>query len=64
MRNAALDRLHARMKNRFYDINSKETVRLAAEESALGDEQVLVEQIAVIYRRIEALPSRGAASSR
>lgn len=59
VRNAALDRLHARMKNRFYDINSKETVRLAAEESALGDEQVLVEQIAVIYRRIEALPEQG-----
>ena len=31
VRNAALDHLHARMKNRFYDINSKETVRLAAE---------------------------------
>ena len=29
VRNAALDHLHARMKNRFYDINSKETVRLA-----------------------------------
>ena len=43
VRNAALDRLHARMKNRFYDINSK----------------VLVEQIAVIYRRIEALPEQG-----
>ena len=27
VRNAALDHLHARMKNRFYDINSKETVR-------------------------------------
>lgn len=34
VRNAALDHLHARMKNRFYDINSKETVRLAAEENA------------------------------
>ena len=53
VRNAALDHLHARMKNRFYDINSKETVRLAAEENAPG------EQIAAIYRRIEALPEQG-----
>ena len=37
VRNAALDHLHARMKNRFYDINSKETVRLAAEENAPGN---------------------------
>ena len=47
VRNAALDHLHARMKNRFYDINSKETVRLAAEENAPGDEQAMIEQIAV-----------------
>ena len=46
VRNAALDHLHARMKNRFYDINSKETVRLAAEENAPGDEQAMIEQIA------------------
>ena len=52
VRNAALDHLHARMKNRFYDINSKETVRLAAE-------QAMIEQIAAIYRRIEALPEQG-----
>ena len=52
VRNAALDHLHARMKNRFYDINSKETVRLAAEENAPGDEQAMIEQIAAIYRRI------------
>ena len=43
VRNAALDHLHARMKNRFYDINSKETVRLAAEENAPGDEQAMIE---------------------
>ena len=48
-----------RMKNRFYDINSKETVRLAAEENAPGDEQAMIEQIAAIYRRIEALPEQG-----
>ena len=59
VRNAALDHLHARMKNRFYDINSKETVRLAAEENAPGDEQAMIEQIAAIYRRIEALPEQG-----
>ena len=47
------------MKNRFYDINSKETVRLAAEENAPGDEQAMIEQIAAIYRRIEALPEQG-----
>lgn len=46
------------MKNRFYDINSKETVRLAAEENAPGDEQAMIEQIAAIYRRIEALPEQ------
>ena len=59
VRNAALDHLHARMKNRFYDINSKETVRLAAEENAPGDEQAMIEQIAAIYHRIEALPEQG-----
>lgn len=59
VRNAALDHLHARMKNRFYDINSKETVRLTAEENAPGDEQAMIEQIAAIYRRIEALPEQG-----
>ena len=53
VRNAALDHLHARMKNRFYDINSKETVRLTAEENAPGDEQAMIEQIAAIYHRIE-----------
>lgn len=53
------DILHARMKNRFYDINSKETVRLAAEENAPGDEQAMIEQIAAIYHRIEALPEQG-----
>lgn len=45
VRNAALDHLHARMKNRFYDINSKETVRLAAEENA-GEE--------LAYHKVEA----------
>ena len=59
VRNAALDHLHARMKNHFYDINSKETVRLTAEENAPGDEQAMIEQIAAIYRRIEALPEQG-----
>ena len=59
VRNAALDHLHARMKNRFYDINSKETGRLAAEENAPGDEQAMIEQIAAIYHRIEALPEQG-----
>ena len=65
VRNAALDHLHARMKNRFYDINSKETVRLAAEENAPGDEQAMIEQIAasdrpfVVNCRIEALPEQG-----
>ena len=34
VRNAALDHLHTRMKNRFYDINSNEMVRLAAEEGS------------------------------
>lgn len=54
------------MKNRFYDINSKETVRLTAEENAPGDEQAMIEQIAAIYRRIHeaAALNRDAASSR
>ena len=60
VRNAALDHLHARMKNRFYDINSKETVRLFVAGGVLfGDEQAMIEQIAAIYRRIEALPEQG-----
>ena len=59
VRNAALDHLHTRMKNRFYDINSKEMVRLAAEESSLADEQALIEQVAGLYQRIEALPEQG-----
>lgn len=59
VRNAALDHLHTRMKNRFYDINSGEMVRLAAEETSLADEQAQIEQLAGIYRRIEALPEQG-----
>jgi DNA-binding protein HU-beta len=31
----------------------------AAEENAPGDEQAMIEQIAAIYRRIEALPEQG-----
>ena len=59
VRNAALDHLHTRMKNRIYDINSGEMVRLAAEETSLADEQAQIEQLAGIYRRIEALPEQG-----
>ena len=59
VRNAALDHLHTRMKNRFYDINSNEMVRLAAEEGSHIDEQALIEQVASLYRRIEALPEQG-----
>lgn len=59
VRNAALDQLHTRMKNRFYDINSNEMVRLAAEEGSHIDEQALIEQVASLYRRIEALPEQG-----
>lgn len=58
VRNAALDRLHTRMKNRFYDINA-ETVRLAAEDTDQIDEQELIEQLASLYSRIEALPEQG-----
>lgn len=58
VRNAALDRLHTRMKNRFYDINA-ETVRLAAEDTDQIDEQELIEQLASLYNRIEALPEQG-----
>lgn len=59
VRNAALDHLHTRMKTRFYDINSGEMVRLADEETSLADEQARIEQLAGIYRRIEALPEQG-----
>lgn len=59
VRNAALDHLHTRMKNRFYNINSNEMVRLAAEEGSHIDEQALIEQVASLYRRIEALPEQG-----
>ena len=59
VRNAALDHLHTRMKNRFYDINSNEMERLAAEEGSHIDEQALIEQVASLYRRIEALPEQG-----
>lgn len=59
VRNAAFDHLHTRMKNRFYDINSAETVRLAADESASVDEQALIEQLTSLHNRIEALPEQG-----
>ena len=59
VRNAAFDHLHARMKNRFYDINSTEMVRLAADESSLSDELAQIEQVKHLYRRIEALPEQG-----
>lgn len=60
VRNAALDRLHRRMKTRVFDLNSQEIVRLADESPIPGaEEQALVEQIGRIYRRIEALPEQG-----
>lgn len=58
VRNAALDRLHTRMKNRFYDINAVEPARLADEGDQV-DEQALIEQLASLYNRIEALPEQG-----
>lgn len=60
VRNAAIDRLHKRMKNRFYDINSQEFVRLADDSPLPGaDEQTLIEQVGRIYHRIEELPEQG-----
>lgn len=58
VRNAALDHLHTRMKNRFYDINAVEPVRLA-DQSEQVDEQAQIEQLANLYNRIEALPEQG-----
>lgn len=55
VRNAALDHLHARMKNRFYDINSKETVRLTAEDYAAWTRGLFTfndETIASICRKL------------
>ena len=60
VRNAAFDHLHIRMKNRFYDINSKEMVRLAADETVpAAEEQAFIERTARLYRKIEALPEQG-----
>ena len=64
VRNAALDHLHARMKNRFYDINSKETVRLAAEENAPGDEQAMIDRLRPSTAGSRRCLNRDAASSR
>ena len=56
VRNAALDHLHARMKTRFYDINSKETVRLAAEENAPHREDPHVALVQSPAQNVDVLP--------
>ncbi len=59
VRNAAIDSLRRRMKNRRCDIYGAELMQLPSEERSPAEEQAYIEQIGALYRRIEELPEQG-----
>lgn len=61
VRNAAIDYTHSRMKNQFYDLNSKESINIRSvdDNSVAHEEQILLEKVSALYRRIEMLPEQG-----